>query len=69
MCTWNARKDTKENIDVIISSKKAFAKRRVKKSNDICSKQIDEGAAWAKISLRRTEHFVQMCILYPREKK
>ena len=29
----------------------------------------DEGAAWAKISLRRTEHFVQMCILYPREKK
>ena len=28
-----------------------------------------EGAAWAKISLRRTEHFVQMCILYPREKK
>ena len=28
-----------------------------------------EGAAWAIISLRRTEHFVQMCILYPREKK
>jgi len=27
------------------------------------------GTAWAKISLRRTEHFVQMCILYPREKK